>query len=154
IPPPSSVAPLRLPGALRRAAAIAERSAASRATTMEGAFRSGAPWPVALRTRRCQSISPPASARAVKGTSTNKASITQRATETLLRASGMCCLALLLHQRLDRLADALAQDEHLADVGRRLLLVAVVQVEQVRDAAAVQDGHDQRRERHLLAQLR
>src|SRR5947209_16341543 len=121
---------------------------------MEGAFRSGAPWPVALRTRRCQSISPLASARAVKGTSTNKASVTQRATGTLLRASGMSCLALLLHQRLDGLADALAEDEHLAHVGRRLLLVAIVQVEQVGDALAVQDGHDQRRERHLLAQLR
>ena len=34
---------------------------------MDGAFKSGAPCPVAWSTRRCQSISPPAVARALSG---------------------------------------------------------------------------------------
>src|SRR5439155_3628076 len=61
-------------------------------------------------------------------------------------------LALAFDQRLHRLTDALAENQHLAYVGRRLLLMPVVQIEHVGDASPVEDGEDQGAERHLLSE--
>src|SRR5438477_224202 len=72
----------------------------------------------------------------------------------LARTSCARGLALLLDERFDGLRDALAQDQHLADFRRRLLLVTVIQVQEMRHASAVQDGDNHRRERHLLSELR
>ena len=54
--PSSSVALSRIRSAFRCAAASAARSAAARPTAMEGALRSGAPFPIALMMLRCQSM--------------------------------------------------------------------------------------------------
>src|SRR6267142_987465 len=172
LPPDWICRPLSDSSAFRYASSFAALSAPSRATATDGAFRSGAPWPWPTSTRRFQSISPlacanvgPAASAAIRAKRRSKVTLRVRrevsqtdSRPANFRASRTAVvlplrrLPLPLYQRLHRLPDPLAQDQHFPHVGRRLLPVPVVQVEHVRHAPLVQHREDQRAERHLLPQ--